>query len=348
MSAKTFVKSTIKKIPGAKKVYSQLWFQKHLLKCKTTFNHYITDESRYYLIFSHGIGDVVWACSFIQPFIKSNHFENLTLVCSKRDRNLIHSYVPDAQFVCTSIPELQEIGLYGTIHGKSMKNVRVIIYPELKKDMTYDLELYANTGMEMDICYKYGCFDLSDWDKFCPPNLTEYKQQAEQIVLEHKMPRGKSVVLIPYVNSRLHLPIEFWERLSKELISHGYKVYTNVGRDTDKPISGTTALFTPLEVLPLVVKMTGCVISGRCGLGDWVFINSCNLIVLHAFTDKTDRMNKIQSSFARKESFHVKKYRCGIKGEVREFRINYATCNADIYTNIANNTDEIISKVEEE
>ena len=294
-----------------------------------------TDKNRYF-VFSHGIGDVVWTCCFFKSFLsKQTDYRTPCIVCTKRDIPLIKCFNIDIKVIGLSKNDLIQIGKYCS-KKRFSKDVFVCVYPKLKSRRIMLRELYecSRLGLEMDVIYKYGCFNLVLNDRFVKPDLRAYKEQAIKTEQKKKLQKGKTVVLIPYANSRLSPKEDFWEMISETLIKNGYDVYTNVSGENEKPIGKTKELFLPLEELPIVIKEIGCVISCRCGLYDWLFINECNGILVHSY----DSNNELSYNLDKKESFESMRYRCGLNSRVFELRID----RNDFSKSVA---DEVLTKV---
>ena len=137
------------------------------------------------------------------------------------------------------------------------------------------------------------------------------------------------------------MPFKEWEKIASGLIARGYNVYTNVSAMSDTCIKGSTPLFAPLEILPLVIKKTGYAISGRCGLADWIYVNECRMSIIHTYKNgkNLSREELIQSKFGKLESFHEMSRRCGL-GEIKEYRLEQNKNNDEIIVNIVEDADK--------
>lgn len=275
-----------------------------------------------YIVCSYGIGDIVWMLSFAKNYIDLHGIVSYKFVCLKRDAVLIHAYFPKAECVNVSRKEISLLGVYASVNKEKYIS---FMYPRIKsrKETLNELDLFSSLAIDMDVFYKYGCFDLDYNMPFLRPDLSFCEEEAYDIINKKCIPRLKSVLLIPDVHSRINLPRELWKDISHELFQMGYKVYTNTSDINEKGIDGTEPLYTSLETLPLIANHMGCVISGRCGLCDWLFVNECNLIVLHSYKLKTKtRQEKQMSSFGRKETLLGTKDRCGLNNKIFEVRVN--------------------------
>lgn len=275
-----------------------------------------------YIVCSYGIGDTVWMLSFAKNYIDLHGIVSYKFICLKRDAALIHAYFPKAECIHVRRKEISLLGVYASVNKEKYIS---FMYPRIKsrKETLNELDLFSSLAIDMDVFYKYGCFDLDYNMPFLSPDLLFCEEEAYDIIDKKCIPQSKSVLLIPDVHSRIHIPCEFWRDISYELFKMGYKVYTNTSNVNEKGIGGTEPLYTSLEVLPLIAGHMGCVISGRCGLCDWLFVNECNLIVLHSYKSETKtRQEKQMSDFGRKETLLGTKDRCGLNNTVFEVRVN--------------------------
>lgn len=288
-----------------------------IYKGKKIADKLLVNSDEKYFVCSHGIGDIAWTLSFINAYLSELNFHGkIHVVCTKRDINIVKSFLKNADVIGLTTQELITLGKY-TSSRFCRKNIHTLIFPKLKPymQMIRELALFSESGLHMDMCYKYGCFNLGHDATFHKPDLSIYAEYAEQVINENGFISGNSIILVPFVNSRLSLPVEEWEKIANELRKANMQVFTNVNDKNGLPIKNTIPIFLPLEIIPIVIKKTGCAISGRCGLGDWLFVNSCDMAVIHTYRagDNLTNYQKIQTSFARKESFYDMKLRCGLE-----------------------------------
>jgi len=284
-----------------------------------------------YYLFSFGIGDVVWALSFIGEYLKKNNVSEYRIICLKRDDNVIGMYLSEEKTIVLDKKQLIYLETYCKSKLNIHSNLFHLVYPHVKtkKDAIYNSKILSDLGLEMDVLYKYGCMNLPYHAKIQFPNNLKYKQEAIEIIKKSDIVSGKFVLLIPYVNTRLKLPDFFWENIAKSFQTKGYDVYTNVSGN-QKPIKETKSLSCSLEVIPSVINLAGRAISCRCGLCDWLFLNKCNLTVIHSY-DSTK--NETQSLYAQKESFSEMAHRCGIGSSIVEVRCDISHIE-ESYNNI--------------
>lgn len=301
----------------------------------------INDGNKFIFVFSCGIGDIVWSSSFLQAYIEENNITGKILIlCLKRDLRILQTYYPNFEYKCLGKEMLECVTKYSSI--KRIENVKATIYPvsDIRKHIQVKSKCYADLGMEMDTCYKRGCFQLSDNVPLKKPDLSIYLDQALSIIREKHMPENKTVVLVPFINSRIQMPLGYWEKIADILIHLGYQVYTNISSLDGEYVKNTTPLYTSLEVLPLVIKYVGYAVSARCGLADWLYVNECRMSIIHTFkTDKTMSFDEhIKSKYGKLESFSDMGNRCQLK-KILEYRIDVDDIKDSILMRIAKDVD---------
>lgn len=306
----------------------------------------ICNRSKHLFLLSHGIGDVVWSMAYLSEYLLSKNIgiEEVCIVACKRDEAIIRCWFPEVEIICLEKKHLYYAGVYVSAHKWPNNSVKALIYPELEKPrkMIMEIEPLSKIGMEMDHCYKYGCYDLDESADIQLP-ISNYAGDTDFSLDNSKVKPRESVILVPYVNSRMAIPIDFWERLAAVLKSKGLHVYTNVGNESDDPIRHTERLAVTLEVLPKIVKHGGCVISGRCGLADWLFLNECPMVIVHSYKNNNETLDDfIQSSFGRKESFFWMKERCHLSINIAEHRVCIDDYNEKDIQYIVNSGLEIL------
>lgn len=189
--------------------------------------------------------------------------------------------------------------------------------------MEHEYSLLSHIGADMDICYKFGCFSLPFQTKIAKPRALISHEKMEQIYKDNKISDGRAVLLVPYVNSRLNIPIKIWKELAAKLAQKGITVYVNMPREDMGSSPYIHSLVLSLDEIASAAKRIGCVITGRCGLADWLFLNECNMVILHSYMSyaKTES-EKRPSRFGLTESFKEMQHRCGLTQKLEEFRVD--------------------------
>lgn len=299
-----------------------------------------------YMVCSHGIGDVVWMAAYFQGFSDANSLQNIVFICDTNHCGILQQFYPDTACIGLTRKKLILLGWYAD-SGICENNLSAVIFPRLKraKVMDRELSLFSRIGLEMDICYKFGCFSLPYQTKITLPQSLVNEVRIEQILKDYGISEGKTVVLVPYVNSRLNIPIKLWKELAAKIAQKGIMVYVNMPKEDMGNSPYIRSLALSLDEIPSIVKRAGCVITGRCGLADWLFLNECNMVVLHSYMSnaKTER-EKTQSRFGRAESFREMQHRCGLVQKLDEFRVDISKQDDKLLDEIAASAMAILSQ----
>lgn len=299
----------------------ELEFQKWIQENRTT---------DFYIVVG-GIGDTVWFMTFWEQYKKRNNLKEYKILTEPKYADMFNLY-GEKNLILDKVDFLW-LALKKTASSRSNKysNIHPMIFPHSKsKKAVKVIEDYrSKIGIMMDDYFRFGCFDLSyeDASNITLPTLAETNYQIGT---------KKNVLLVPYTKSRINVPIIFWEKIAQQLNEGGYSVYTNVGTPNESAIKGTIPMSLKIGELPAVLKQYNFItISGRCGLADWLFVNECKQIVVHASMKSPQTRNeKLCSAIERKDSFKIMKR----KLYLNEYNVE------DLYFRIDNMNDDCADK----
>ncbi len=147
-------------------------------------------------------------------------------------------------------------------------------------------------GMDFAEMFRIFVFDLEKGAKPIHPKFPNKDTEILALADKYRMIEGKSVLIAPYATTLSNLPESFWEKVSDELKARGYKVFTNVGNDSEKPITGTEGIFISLNMAPQMVSWMGCFIGARSGLCDVISGSNAKKVILY------DRNNRFYNATA--------------------------------------------------
>lgn len=305
-------------------IYREIQYRQNMKKGKKIARSIIkNDKKTFFLVTSHGIGDVVWMCSYLQEYIEKNDIHDMIIITEKKMNGIISQYYKESNIVNLGHDDLILLGRYACLSNKEHDNLKAGIYPLLKRNrsMNYEYELISTIGGEMDMLYKYGCFDLPYDAKFALP-ISKTKAK-ENYIKEYGIVYKRSLILIPYANSRNFIPVQIWESIVEYYGNQGWAVYTNIKDKNEKAIKGSRGICLALEDIADVAKYAGLVITARCGLGDYLFLSQCNIIFLHSIIENPkDKMQSLNNKFALRESFGEIAKRCEVNQEILgEYRL---------------------------
>lgn len=280
------------------KVYSKFFLRKvEYIKGKRYLQKTCTDSKKYYIVTSHGIGDVAWMCVYLKGFLNANNIidEKVVILTQKKMYGIISLFYPQYLYKYCEKNELINVQMYLSNTKKVFNNIKLAIFPMLKPSKIgwLEFDLLSRTGADMDLLYKIGCFSI--------PKCTAQIPQIQSF----QSNKRKKIVLVPYVNSRNKIPIKLWNEIVLALKKYDIDIYTNC-ENQDQCLDGTELLRVDLKDIPKVIGDDDLVIGGRCGLMDWLFIAQKNIIVLHSIIKNyNDKFIEARNNFASWESFEI-------------------------------------------
>ncbi|MCI7040915.1 MAG: hypothetical protein MR992_02105 [Lachnospiraceae bacterium] len=279
-----------------------------------------------YVYMSDGIGDVVWFCAFYQAFLEQYKPTAIKLVLAEwqatipvlfgiEQKNLIILSVSKKRKLCFfAQSKMFNKVISGQIDDHDFyvnREIRKTIKETYRKFAELEMVQMERLGIEMDSLYKYGYFNLCDKATASEISFAEEIENRIDSINNQYRIGSQSILLVPFANTRLNMPIHIWEAIAKKLNAQGYTVYTNCKNENDIPIPNTKSLVLDLASVACLSVRFGMVISARCGLADLLFCSGANLSVIHYIVGN-DRDN-YQYLAANLESFEKMEERCNYK-----------------------------------
>ena len=247
-----------------------------------------------------GIGDIVWFLSFWEQYKKKANIVNYNILAKKQYHSIFPLY--GEKNLINFDAEIYQMIMKLWYKEKIAKypKIQVLAFPKwpYAKSSAIEENFCASLGLMVDDCYRFGAFDLS-YEDISP--IAKPIKSKTKILIETK----NNILLVPYANSRINIPIEFWEKIVIELNKLGYSVYTNIGTKSDVTIKGSKPLVANIDELPiLLMKNKFISICARCGLADWLFVNECKQLIIHSCMIKPrTRREWLCSALEKKDSF---------------------------------------------
>lgn len=307
-----------------KRIYHLLLY-KHicLYRGKKIVKRYCVDDNRYYIITSHGLGDVVWMCVYLKGFLDANNIEEKSVVIITEEKlsKIIKCFYPEYVFDFVSKKELISMQQYLS-EKEHEDNIKLAVFPLVRVNNIgiIEFELLSHVGADMDMLYRVGCFSLKRGVETFP-------------IINNGSTSVGRIILVPYVNSRNIIPIAVWEKIANICKKYNKEVYTNIGLE-EKCISGTKALNIGLNEIAEFINEKDLVIGGRCGLIDWLFITKKNMIVLHSILRNADnKVKESRNNFAYWESFEELEqsvFGTNKNRFLKDIRLLVDDCNTDL------------------
>ena len=136
-------------------------------------------------------------------------------------------------------------------------------------------------GLYFTELFRKFVFDLPDDSKPQHPVFKDESERVNKFFDEYNLQHGKTAVLSPYSNTLSDLPMDFWEKLVRELSARGYSVVTNSSGKTEPPIEGTKGIFFPLDIAPQFIEAAGLFVGIRSGFCDVVSGAKAKKVILY-------------------------------------------------------------------
>jgi len=136
-------------------------------------------------------------------------------------------------------------------------------------------------GLNFTDMFKYAVFEL---DKDTPLNIPKCLGPDNTIAdffEEHNLIPGKTVILAPYSNTLSELPDYLWEQIAQILKEKGYTVCTNSCGSQEPAVTGTEAVFFPLDKAIQIVTAAGGFIGVRSGFCDIISSVAAKKIIIY-------------------------------------------------------------------
>lgn len=210
------------------------------------------------LVCPRGIGDTFLVCSLIESIKKTNPGNEILIVCKKSHKGVINLFAHHFNdvFIINKFPE--------TTIGLTDKRI-LVAHPA-----------YSERGLLNVLGYKQiNLFDLykimfslpSDVDMTRAIIPATAKEAAIAEFKSLKLSVGKTVIIAPEAVSLDIIDMDFWVKLSRELLRNGWQVCTNA-MNSQNIIPGTTKISFDLDEAIAFAELAGWVICMRSGLCD--------------------------------------------------------------------------------
>lgn len=232
---------------------------------------YPLGENEWGLICPRSIGDTYFVCGLAEAVVTAHGGNSVTAFVE-----------PKYEFIPSLFPSIER-SVSVTDHDLMKLNFNefgkgtpfFVFPPKVLRPMI------GFKGVTILDCYRsilrlpWGC-QLSD-----PiPVSREEEEAAKILLLNEKLPLGKTVILAPDAKTIQGIPNSFWESLACELKKLDFVPVTNKG-SREHFIKGTYPLEIPLSKIRAVAEVAGWVISLRSGLCDLLSASRTHLTILY-------------------------------------------------------------------
>ncbi|MDR2572644.1 MAG: hypothetical protein LBD23_20450 [Oscillospiraceae bacterium] len=236
---------------------------------------------------NNALGDVYWAMAFLPTYIKRQGINDVSVVVTGNGCSQVAALFGIKNIIILDYNEMDEF-----VQAVIFINEDNCIIAHHDRPYTDNIILWLDKHFLSFIdYYKYAVYGLEKNATFTAPNNLEPFINHEQI------PKGNAIILSPYSNSVVELPIAYWEELVIKYTKKGFYVYTNVA-NSEKPIDGTYPLEISITQIQSAVEYAGTFIGIRNGLCDVLYTARCRKIVVFPDCYYSTTPHKIADFFA--------------------------------------------------
>lgn len=228
-----------------------------------------------------GTGNVYISGQYMNDYTAKNGKREILLLPEKNcyDVALLFNYY-NAELVLCSHDDYYDLLRLLRFLGTDTLNIIYLNYHNVSTQY-YGILTWIEgvNGIDMGVLYDNVVFNGAHKD---------YELKHSSVYGKHvfgqEIQKGKTVVLSPYAGTIKKISDYFWEFLAKRLIEKGYLVYTNIGGDDEKEISGTYPIRIPYDEWIDFIESAGCLIGLRSGLLDVSETARCKKVALYTDT----------------------------------------------------------------
>lgn len=239
----------------------------------------MTKEGKSFVICPEHLGDSVYAASLLHAYKLHNGIEELYVVCSESQKDLLGNF-PGVDGVVSLLPEeMNDLKIYFHVMRKSDDKIRYAHYSKTLKYTYPDFSFEMNYRTDLTVLGSaYFWLDLPGDAK--PERMIPFDDGNNE---ELKEMFGQSVLLFPNAQSNYgRLSPNILEIIAKYYLEHGYEVYTNYnGFSYETIVPDTKPLSSSIKELATIAPYFSQVISARSGAVDLLAQCGANLSVLY-------------------------------------------------------------------
>ncbi len=213
------------------------------------------------------LGDVYLAGGYIKAYCKKHKIQSFVMVVTSKACGKVLKLFEIENICVKTVKETECLVQTCIFLGLEKCNVKI-----LHQRFPYTSRIGAcgnYKGIDFNTLFASGIFGLKKTD-FQKPQKKSDVEMVKQLFEQYHLKKGKTVVLAPYANTVAALPEKFWSDIVKKYQSMDYTIVTNSSGEQEPAVSGTKALFVPIELIITFVEYAGTFIGLRSGLCDLI------------------------------------------------------------------------------
>ena len=225
------------------------------------------------------LGDTYLLCTYIQAYLRNKQIEKFVFLlhgkaATKMLKNIGFSDVLELEDSSAN----ENVLYYFKLNSYKEKRIILLLYDILHTQIVAGMLCYQKSTMLDGYRIWY---DINENAPKCLPQLKYSDEDVKEITHRFNIEKDHSVILAPYANSVRLLDFEFWEKLSNRLSDRGFKVYTNVSKDSESVIPGTNPIMFDVDIAQPILEEAGFFVGLRSGFCDVVCNAECEKIILY-------------------------------------------------------------------
>ena len=274
---------------------------KNVNKGKNLLEKHIKEKDYYYVIIDKGIGDTV-IVALNALYLEKKYKKNIAFIVLNSHIDVVKQFKYIKKIIGCTRDELDKIVLYiSSIDKYETDNYKYAFFKmKISKNSVRNWSTAIwDKKIILSERYKKFVFDNNNIKKIERKQTTE--TEISEIIKKYKI-KKKSVLLIPYAYTVTPVKSIFWDMLIKKYKSKGYTVYTNIGNPKkEKVLENTSPLNISLDELYKISPHFDCIIALRCGLCEFLALNSPNMIIINDNIKNYDKWDDV-NNFSNKKS----------------------------------------------
>jgi len=224
------------------------------------------ENTTFLVIPVRGTGDVYIVCAHLRKYLYEKKINNYVLLLPTISGRKIASCFGFEQTEVIPISEIVFLKDFAGFVGYENLNVKMMHWAQTKNDGIVSENFPFSDDLTMVDVYRKTVFD----DIFIREKMKRELNEPviNEIFQKNGILENKTVIISPYAQTFMGLPLKTWDNIIIRLKKAGYQVCTNTGTKEEKPLPGTIPLYIDYKTIIQVVEKAGYFIGIRSGLSD--------------------------------------------------------------------------------
>lgn len=237
------------------------------------------DDATFLVIPVKGTGDVYIVCAHLENYLKEKRIDDCVLVFPTNSGKKIAGCFGFQRTKVISIHEIVLLRDFAGFVGYKNLNIKMMHWAQTKSDGIVSENFPFRSDMTMVDIYSKSVFD----DIFIRSKMIQKLSEIEisKIFEKNGLIENRTVIISPYAQTFMGLPLKVWNSIIEQLKGKGYTVCTNIGAKDEQPLSGTIPLSVDYSAVIQVFEKAGYFIGIRSGLCDILSEAKCRKVIIY-------------------------------------------------------------------